>query len=289
MVMKIIGFIGTGIMGRSMAFHLLNAGYSLSVHTRTKAKADRLIEHGAEWKNSVAELSADSDAVISIVGSPDDVRNIYLGDDGVLNNAREGTFIVDMTTSDPRLAIEIHKSAIDRRMHALDAPVSGGDVGARNASLTIMAGGDPGTFRRMLPVFETMGRNISHMGPAGSGQHAKMVNQIAIATCMIGVCEALSYARHSGLDGMDTLQCIESGAAGSWSLSNYGPRILNEDYSPGFSVKHFIKDMKIALDCAEDMGLQFRGLNLARELYEKLAFEHGEDLGTHALYKVVQA
>ncbi len=285
--MEKIGFIGTGVMGRSMAGHLLKAGHPLTVYTRTRSKAEPLLAEGATWADSPADLAARSEVVITMVGYPDDVRQLYLGDDGLIAHAPRGATLIDMTTSDPLLAVEIHKAAKEKGLAVLDAPVSGGDVGAREARLTIMVGGDSDAFLAVLPVLEVMGKNIVLQGGPGSGQHTKMVNQIAIAAGMVGMCEAITYARRAGLDPEKVLECISGGAAGSWSLSNYGPRILKGDYAPGFYVKHFIKDMRIALESARAMQFDTPGLALAERLYSQLADEGGGDLGTQALYRVI--
>ncbi len=286
MAKKRIGFIGLGVMGHSMAGHLLAAGHPLTVYSRTASKADKLIEQGAEWADSPSELAKTADIVISIVGYPDDVEAVYLGKQGVLEGANTGTILIDMTTSSPALAKRIYAEASERGIHSLDAPVSGGDLGARNATLSIMAGGDIDTFGKALPILEIMGKNIVHQGPAGSGQYTKMCNQIAIAPGMLGVCEALIYAEAAGLDPRSVLKSISAGAAGSWSLSNLAPRILEGDFGPGFYVKHFIKDIKIAIQSADELGLNLPGLKLAREMYEKLDARGGGDLGTQGLYKL---
>jgi 3-hydroxyisobutyrate dehydrogenase len=283
--LKTIGFIGLGVMGKSMAHHLLKAGYPLLVYTRTKEKANDLIEEGAVWKGTVAELAKESDVVITMVGYPQDVEEIYFGEKGILANAKEGTYVIDMTTSTPTLAKKIYEAAKARNIYALDAPVSGGDIGARQGTLTIMVGGDEEVFSACKPILERLGTNIILQGKAGAGQHTKMCNQIAIASNMIGVCEALAYAKRSGLDPFKVLESISQGAAGSWSLSNLAPRMLSGDFKPGFYVKHFIKDMKIALEEAEKMNLQLPGLALAKSMYEELAKAGEENSGTQALYK----
>ena len=283
-----IGFIGTGVMGKSMARHLLEGGYKVVVYTRTKAKAEDLLAAGAAWADTVADLAVQANVVFSIVGFPPDVEEVYLGETGVLSAIKEGSYIVDMTTSRPDLAARIAEAAGAKGVHSLDAPVSGGDVGAREARLSIMVGGEKEAFETVKPLFELMGKNIVYQGKAGSGQHTKMCNQIAIAAGMMGVCEALAYGKKAGLDPETVLQSIESGAAGSWSLSNLAPRIIKDDYEPGFYVKHFIKDMTIAMEAADDMGLDIPGLKLARELYKKLAEQGGEDNGTQALFKLYQ-
>jgi len=282
----VIGFIGIGVMGKSMAGHLLKGGYQVHVYTRTKAKAQDLLDAGAAWEETVANLAAKCNVVFTIVGFPPDVEEVYLGEGGLLSNMKAGGYIVDMTTSRPDLAARIFTEAAKKSISSLDAPVSGGDIGAREARLSIMVGGEKEAFAAILPLFELMGKNIVYQGKAGSGQHTKMCNQIAIAAGMMGVCEALAYARKAGLDEQTVLQSIESGAAGSWSLSNLAPRIIKGDFAPGFFVKHFIKDMTIAIESADAMGLDVPGLKLARQLYQKLAAEGGEDNGTQALYKL---
>ena len=284
-----IGFVGTGVMGRSMAAHLLAAGYGLHVHSRTKTRAESLLTDGAVWEETVGELAPKCNVIITIVGFPEDVEAVYLGDSGLIARAQPGTILIDMTTSRPGLAVRINAEAHAAGMQTLDAPVSGGDVGAREARLSIMVGGDREAFDRALPVLELMGANVVYQGPAGSGQHTKMCNQIAIASGMMGVCEAMAYAEQSGLDPQTVLKSIESGAAGSWSLSNLAPRMLAANFAPGFYVKHFIKDMKIAIDSARAMQLDVPGLELAESLYEKLASQGGENDGTQALYKLYRS
>lgn len=283
--MQTIGFIGTGVMGKSMASHLMKAGYPLYVYTRTKEKADELIQQGAKWASTPAEMAKSCDIVITMVGYPKDVENIYLNEDGLVAHAKEGSYLIDMTTSSPQLAQRIAKAAAEKNITALDAPVSGGDVGAKEARLSIMVGGDEKAFEELKPVFSKMGTNIVYQGDAGSGQHTKMCNQIAIASGMIGVCEAILYAEKAGLDPETVLESIEKGAAGSWSLSNLAPRMLKGDFAPGFYVKHFIKDMTIAIESAESMGFHTPGLALAKKLYEELAEMGEENSGTQALYK----
>lgn len=278
-----IGFIGTGVMGRSMANHLLQAGHPLHIYTRTKEKANELLKAGAIWEESVAQLAQKVDIIITMVGYPKDVESIYFGDDGIINNARKHTYVIDMTTSKPAIAEQIEKAARKRNVHALDAPVSGGDVGAKNASLAIMVGGSEQAFTQMLPMFELLGTNIARLGEAGAGQHTKLANQIAIATNMIGVCETIVYAKKAGLNPSLVLESITTGAAGSWSLSNLAPRMIREDYAPGFYVKHFIKDMRIALEAAKEMGMHTPGLTLSLELYEDIAANGENDSGTQAL------
>ncbi len=280
-----VGFIGTGVMGKSMAGHLMNAGYPVHVYTRTKAKAEDLLEKGAKWADTPKEIAQNCDVIITMVGYPKDVEEVYLGAEGLVAHAKEGSYLIDMTTSSPQLAQKIERTAAERKIATLDAPVSGGDIGARDAKLSIMVGGSESAFHDMEPIFSKMGTNVVYQGKAGSGQHTKMCNQIAIASGMMGVCEAILYAEKAGLDPENVLKSIESGAAGSWNLSNLGPRILKGDFAPGFYVKHFIKDMNIALKSAEEMGLLTPGLQLAKKLYDELAEMGEEDSGTHALYK----
>jgi len=282
----VIGFIGTGVMGKSMASHLIRAGYTVIVYNRTPSKTEELVRMGALWEGTVAGLAARSRVIITMVGYPRDVEEVYLGENGIVDSARPGTFLIDMTTSSPSLAEKIYNEAEARGLHSLDAPVSGGDVGAREAKLAIMVGGDPGDFEKVLPVLRLMGNSIVFQGGAGAGQHTKMCNQIAIASNMIGVCEALAYAKKSGLDAQTVLKSIGTGAAGSWSLNNLAPRILAGNFEPGFYVKHFIKDMNIALEAAAEMGLDTPGLALARSLYHRLAQEGEDNSGTQALYKL---
>jgi 3-hydroxyisobutyrate dehydrogenase len=278
-----LGWIGTGVMGVSMAGHLLDAGYPVTLFTRTRARAEPLLERGAAWADSPADVARASEVVFGIVGFPADVREVYLGEDGVLAGAARGGVLVDMTTSEPSLAVEIHEAATRVGVAAVDAPVSGGDVGARNAALSIMVGGDADAIERVRPLFEVMGKTIVHQGGPGAGQHTKMVNQILIATGMIGVCEALLYGYRAGLDLERVLESVSGGAAGSWSLSNYGPRMLSGDFKPGFMVEHFVKDMGIALAEARRMNLSLPGLALAQQLYVALVAQGGGRRGTHAL------
>ncbi len=279
-----IGFIGTGVMGKSMVRHLMKGGYPVHIYSRTKEKADELIGEGAVWEESVAALAAGCQVVFTIVGFPPDVEEVYLGEKGILENISSGGYVIDMTTSKPQLAMTIADQAQKKGIYALDAPVSGGDIGAREGQLSIMVGGEKEVFEIIRPLFELMGTNVVYQGVAGSGQHTKMCNQIVIAAGMMGVCEALAYADQSGLDVLTVLKSIESGAAGSWLLSNLGPRMVAGDFEPGFYVKHFIKDMTIASEAADSMNLDTPGLNLAKSLYEKLAAQSGGDDGTQALF-----
>jgi 3-hydroxyisobutyrate dehydrogenase len=282
----VIGFIGTGVMGKSMASHLIKAGYRVLVYSRTKSKAEELLRLGAKWKETVAEVAKQANVIITMVGYPKDVEEIYLNNNGIINNAQTGTYLIDMTTSKPSLAEKIYEEALSQGIYSLDAPVSGGDIGAREARLSIMVGGDSEVFESVKSIFEIMGENIVLQGKAGAGQHTKMSNQIAIASNMIGVCESIAYAKKAGLDPSTVLKSIETGAAGSWSLSNLAPRMINGNFEPGFYVKHFIKDMSIALEAAKEMGLMTPGLELAKSLYNELTSNGEEDSGTQALIKL---
>lgn len=278
-----VGWIGTGVMGASMAGHLLDAGYSVTVHTRSRDRAADLERRGAGWADTPADVAAASDVTFVIVGFPSDVRQVFLGGAGAVAGAAPGSVLVDMTTSEPSLAVEIAAAAAAKKAAAVDAPVSGGDVGARNAALSIMIGGADEDVQRVWPLFEVMGKNLVHMGGPGAGQHTKMVNQILIATGMIGIGEALLYAQEAGLDLDKALAAVSGGAAGSWSLSNYGPRMLRGDFGPGFFVDHFVKDMRIALDEAQAMSVSVPGLALAHQLYVALQAQGGGRQGTQAL------
>ncbi|NOU86586.1 NAD-binding protein [Paenibacillus sp. LMG 31460] len=283
----IVGLVGTGVMGKSMAGHFIQAGYEVHIYNRTKSKAQELLDQGAHWQDSPGLLAQQCNVIITMVGFPKDVEEIYLDENGILANTKPGSYVIDMTTSSPMLAKQIYEKALARQVYSLDAPVSGGDIGAKEARLSIMVGGSREAFDAMLPLFEKIGTNIVYQGEAGAGQHTKMCNQIAIASNMMGVVEALVYAKKSGLDPSTVLKSIESGAAGSWSLSNLAPRIIAGNFAPGFYVKHFIKDMKIALQSAEEMKVELPGLSLAKSLYEQLAASGEEDSGTQALFKII--
>lgn len=278
-----VGFIGTGVMGNSLVKHLLDEGHEVSVYTRTASKAQNLLEAGAKWQESPKVLAKDAEVIFTMVGYPSDVKEIYFGDEGIINNANEGTVLVDMTTSKPELAREIFKTALQKGISALDAPVSGGDIGARNGLLSFMVGGEKSTFKQVQPLLDLFGGNIVYQGPAGSGQHTKMCNQIVIASNMMGVSESLIYSLKAGLDPETVLLSISSGAAGSWSLSNLAPKMISRNFEPGFYIKHFIKDMRIALEEAELMGLELPALRLSLSLFESLAEKGYEDKGTQAL------
>jgi 3-hydroxyisobutyrate dehydrogenase len=278
-----IGWIGTGVMGTSMCGHLIDKGFSATVYNRTQSKAEPLLAKGAVWADGPQAVAEQSDVVFMIVGFPQDVRQVALGAGGALSGLKPDSLLVDMTTSEPSLAIEIAAAAKTKGVWSVDAPVSGGDVGAREARLSIMIGGEQEAVDALRPCWEAMGKTIVHQGGPGAGQHTKMVNQTLIATNMIGVCEALLYAYKAGLELNTVMQSVGSGAAGSWSLLNLGPRIIANNFDPGFFVEHFIKDMGIALDEAQRMGLALPGLALAKQLYLALQAQgHGRD-GTHAL------
>ena len=278
-----IGWIGTGVMGSSMCGHLMDKGFEATVYNRTKDKAEGLIKKGAKWADSPKKVAENSDVIFAIVGFPQDVREVFLGEDGALAGAAKGSILVDMTTSEPSLAEEIAETAKAKGVHSVDAPVSGGDVGAKEARLSIMIGGDKDVVEALTPCWEAMGKTIVHQGPAGAGQHTKMVNQILISSMMIGVCEALLYGHKAGLDLETVMKSVSSGAAGSWSLSNLGPRIMANNFDPGFFVEHFIKDMGIALAESRRMGLSMPGLALAEQLYQSVKAKGWGKNGTHAL------
>ena len=284
-----IAFIGTGVMGRSMAGHLLKAGHTLHVHNRTKAKAQALLDAGAHWHDTAGGAAAQADFVVSIVGFPVDVETTYFGVNGVLALAKRGAVLIDMTTSSPLLAQRIAVAALAKGLSSLDAPVSGGDVGAREARLVIMAGGDAATFARAKPLLELMGKNIILQGGPGAGQHCKLANQISIASIMMSWCEALTYAQRAGLDPTRVIESIGGGAAASWSLNHLAPRALKGDFDPGFYVKHFLKDMRLALESAAEMQLELPGLAQAKKLYDEVERRGWADSGTQVLLKVYQA
>jgi 3-hydroxyisobutyrate dehydrogenase len=286
MIMK-IGWVGTGVMGKSMCAHLIDAGHDVSVYNRTKEKALELINKGAKWFSNPMEVAQNSDIVFTIVGFPNDVEEVYLGEKGILKGVKEGDIIVDMTTSEPSLAQKIYEEAKKKGVSSVDAPVSGGDVGAKNATLAIMSGGDKETYYKVFPLFELMGKNIAYMGKAGAGQHTKMSNQILIASTMIGVVESLLYAYKAGNDLNEVIDVIGKGAAGCWSINNLGPRIVDNNFDPGFFIKHFIKDMGIALKEAKSMNLSLPGLALAYQFYISATALGLENLGTQGLYKVL--
>lgn len=278
-----IGFIGAGVMGRSMIAHLLKAGHPMRIHTRTRSKAEPLLAAGAVWAETPADVAKGMDVVITIVGLPSDVRAVWLGPVGALRAMKAGAIGIDMTTSSPALAGEMHEAARAQGVAMLDAPVTGGDVGAREARLSILVGGPHEAFEKAKPIFARLGTNVLHFGGPGAGQRCKLCNQIVIAGNMIGMVEGLYYAKQAGLDPARVLEGIAKGAAGSWSLSNLGPRILKGDLEPGFLIEHFLKDMELALEECRRLGLRLRGLELAHRLYRALR-EHGhERKGTQAL------
>jgi 3-hydroxyisobutyrate dehydrogenase len=278
-----IGWIGTGVMGASMCGHLLTAGYRVTVHSRTMPKAQPLLDRGAQWAESPRTVAAKSDVLFTMVGFPQDVRQVYFGADGVLSGSRAGTILIDMTTTQPSLSREIAAAASAKSLSAIDAPVSGGDVGAKNAALSIMIGGDTTSAQAVIPLFELLGKKIVHQGGPGAGQQAKLCNQIVIAGTMVGVCESLLYGYKAGLDLNRMLDSIRGGAAACWTLDNLAPRILQRNFDPGFFVEHFIKDMGLALEEAKRTGLVLPGLTLAHQLYQTVqTLGHGRS-GTHAL------
>jgi 3-hydroxyisobutyrate dehydrogenase len=279
-----IAWIGTGVMGASMCGHLLDAGHPVTLFTRTREKAQALLDRGATWAASPRDAAAQADVVFTMVGFPADVREVYFGEAGVLAAARAGMQLIDMTTTSPTLAKEIDAAARAKGASSLDAPVSGGDVGARNATLSIMVGGDTAAFEAALPLLQRLGKTIIHEGPAGAGQHTKLCNQIVIAGTMIGVCESLLYGRRAGLDLETMLQAIRGGAAACWALDNLAPRVLKGNFEPGFFVDHFVKDMSLALDEAERMKLQLPGLTLVRAIYVRAQQLGYGRKGTQALY-----
>jgi 3-hydroxyisobutyrate dehydrogenase len=278
-----IGWIGTGVMGSSMCRHVLAAGYRVTLHSRTKGKAQPLLDLGATWAENPRAVAAESDILFTMVGFPQDVRTVYFGETGAIAGAQPDTILVDMTTTDPALSREMAERATARGLFAIDAPVSGGDIGARNAALSIMVGGDGVAVQAAMPLFELLGKKIVHQGGPGTGQQAKLCNQIVIAGMMVGVCESLLYGYKAGLDLNRMLDSIRGGAAACWTLDNLAPRILQRNFEPGFFVEHFIKDMGIALEESKRMGLELPGLTLARQLYQRVVdLGHGRS-GTHAL------
>lgn len=281
--MEKIAFIGTGVMGKSMAGHLLKAGYELTVYNRTKEKAAELIAQGARWADNPAEAAADADVVISIVGYPSDVEATYLGEKGVLTALKKGGVIIDMTTSSPILWQKIAKAAQEKGIDAIDAPVTGGDLGAKNATLAVLCGGDEKVFEKVKPILDVMGKNIALFGAAGAGQYTKLVNQIAVAATMLSITESLIFAEKAGLDTKLVYDTIGGGAASSWSMVNLLPRVLRGDEAPGFMVKHMVKDLRLALEAAQEMKLELPGLALAEKLYAELEAKGYADKGTQTL------
>lgn len=281
--MKKIGFIGVGVMGKSMVRNLMKNGFDVAIYTRTKSKVEDIIDEGAQWCDTVQACSQGRDAIITMVGYPKDVEEVYFSDTGILNSAAPGTIVIDMTTTDPDISVRIYEEAKKKNIMAIDAPVSGGDVGAQNATLSIMAGGDKDAFDAAMPAFEAMGKTIVYEGGAGSGQHTKMANQIALAGAIAGVCEAMTYAQKVGLDVQTMLDSISQGAAGSWQMTNMAPRMMKGDFDPGFFVKHYIKDMTIASGQAERAGAELGVLDVVLAMYKQLEEQGKGDLGTQAL------
>ena len=282
--MQKIGFIGLGIMGKSMTRNLMKAGYELHIYARTKAKVEDIISEGAVFHETAGECAKASEAVITIVGYPKDVEEVYFGDNGILDSAKPGTYVIDMTTSSPKLAKKIYEAAKEKGIHAMDAPVTGGDTGAKNGTLSILVGGDKEDYEACHGVFDAMGTNINYEGGPGCGQHTKMANQIMIAGTLSGVCEAMSYAKAQGLDLQTLLDSVATGAAGSKQLDAFGVKIMNGDYAPGFFMKHFIKDMNLAVEEADAQGLDLKVLKQVLANYRTLEAEYG-DLGTQTLIK----
>ncbi len=284
-----IGFIGVGIMGKSMVRNLMKAGFDVSIYTRTKSKVLDVLEEGAVWTDSIKECVADKDAVITIVGYPKDIEEVYFGKDGIMECATQGAYLIDMTTTSPELAIKIYNKAKEKGFLALDAPVTGGDVGAREGTLTIMVGGDEEAYHTCKKMFEAMGDHIVYEGKAGNGQHTKMANQITIAGTISAVCEAMTYAKAVGLDVETMINTIKKGSAASTQLSSAAPKILKEDYAPGFFIKHFIKDMRIAASEAKARGLELSVLEEVLKMYESLEEKGAGDSGTQALIKYYES
>lgn len=283
--MKKIGFIGVGIMGKSMVRNLMKNGFEVSIFARNKEKVLDVISEGASFYHTIKECVSGCDAVITIVGFPKDVEEVYFGENGILENVKEGTYVIDMTTSSPKLAVEIFEKAKEKGIKALDAPVTGGDIGAKNGTLTILVGGEEEDYKACLPIFQAMGTNIHYEGKAGFGQHTKLANQIMIAGAISGVCEAMAYAKDKGLDVKKMLDSVSTGAAGSKQLELVSPKILEEDFAPGFFIKHFIKDMKLAKEEALADNVNLDILSKVLENYEELEREGFGDLGTQALIK----
>lgn len=282
-----LGWIGTGVMGAAIVRNLMTAGYDVTVYNRTKSKADALVAAGATWADTPAAVAETSDVIFTMVGFPRDVEQVYFGDHGIFSGLAAGKTVIDMTTSQPKLAVKIATYAREHDMHALDAPVSGGDIGAKNATLTVMVGGDADTYEAMLPLFDVLGHKVNHFGAAGTGQHAKMANQIMIAGTMTGLTEMLLYTKAAGLDPEKVLATLSSGGADNWSMDNYVPRILKDDYTPGFFARHFLKDLRIALSEADAMGLNLVATAQAKRLYEVMVDVKGlGDQGTQGLINI---
>jgi len=281
-----IGFIGTGVMGNAMASHLQKAGHQLYVYNRTKSKAQNLIDAGAIWCENAKEVAIAADVIFSIIGIPADVEEVFLGSEGLVNHAKKGTILVDMTTSTPELAQRIYEAGQENGIHCVDAPVSGGDLGAKNGTLTIFVGANVDVYEKLLPLFNVMGKNIVYLGEAGAGQHGKMANQIAVAGASAGVAESLAYAKAAGIDLEKIQGAVSTGAGGSWQMTNMGPRIIAGDFDPGFYIKHFIKDMRIAVEEASKNGVDLQHLKTTLKQYEIMQEKGFENLGTQALFKL---
>lgn len=281
-----IGFIGTGVMGTSMVKHLLEAGYEVHVYNRTKEKTDALVEKGAIWQGTPREISEASDVIFTIVGYPKDVEEIYFGKDGIFEGLSAGKIIIDMTTSTPALAVKIAEEAKKIDVESLDAPVSGGDLGAQNGTLTVMAGGEPSTFEKVHPIIMNFAADLNLFGKAGSGQHTKMANQTMVAGTMTGLIEMIAYSQAAELDLEKVVKTVNGGAGRNWSLENYGPKIIKQDYSPGFFVKHFVKDLGIVLEEASKMNIELPATKQAYQLYEQLQDKGYENEGTQSLIKL---
>ena len=281
-----LGFIGTGVMGSSMVSHLLSNGHRVAIYNRTKEKASPLLAKGATWASSPKEIASNCQVIFTMLGYPEDVKKIYFGSEGLIINSKPNSILTDMTTSSPTLAKEIYNDCQKHNLHTLDAPVSGGDSGAKNGTLSIMVGGEKLIFETALPLFKTFGKTIIYQGLAGAGQHTKLTNQILIASYMIGVCEALQYAKKNGLNPQTVLDSVSGGAAASWSLINLGPKMLSGDYEPGFYIHHFIKDMKLALEECDKTGLNLNNLKNSLTLFGKLPEEIKKTKGTQAIYEL---
>lgn len=286
--MKKIGFIGVGVMGKNMVLNLHKAGYDISIYTRTKSKVIDIIDDNIKWCDNIKDCCKNKDIVMTMVGFPKDVEDVYFSAEGIINSADKNTILIDFTTSSPLLAKKIYQKAKEKHLNSLDCPVSGGDIGANKGTLSIMVGGDKNIFNKIIPVLEVLGTNINYVGEAGNGQHTKIANQIALAGALAGTCEAIAYAKNVALDANLMLNCISSGAAGSWQMANNGPKILSKDFDPGFYIKHYIKDMKIAKDVNESNNLDLEVLNTVLNMFETLQINGDEDLGTQALIKYYQ-
>ena len=286
--MNKIAFIGVGIMGRSMVRNLMKAGFELHIYARTRSKVEDVISEGATFHDTIADCVKDAEAVITIVGFPTDVEEVYFDAGNILESAKEGTYLIDMTTTSPMLDQKIAEEGTKRGFHVLDAPVTGGDTGAKNGTLSILVGGSREDYEACMPLFEAMGTNINYQGGSGCGQHAKLANQIMIAGTLSGICEALSYAKAKGLDLDLLVRSLATGAAGSKQLDAFGEKIIAGDYAPGFFLKHFVKDMGLALQEAESSDLTLEVLRQVLANYRELEAQGCGDLGTQALIKHYQ-